>query len=74
MKNSIITLLTDFGLKDPYVASMKGVILEINPRCTLVDITHQVNPHHIEEGAFILANVYATFPKGTIHLLSLIHI
>ena len=67
MRNPIITLLTDFGLKDPYVASMKGVILRINPRCTLVDITHR-NPHDIEEGAFILANAYSTFPKGTIHL------
>jgi len=64
----IITLLTDFGLKDPYVASMKGVILSINPQCTLVDITHQVSPYDIKEGAFILAHAYSTFPKGTIHL------
>jgi len=68
MRNPIITLLTDFGLKDPYVASMKGVILSINPRCTLVDITHQVSPHDIREGAFILARAYSNFPKGTIHL------
>jgi hypothetical protein len=65
---SIITLLTDFGTKDHYVASMKGVILTINPRATLVDITHQVPPHEIEEGAFILANAYSSFPRGTIHL------
>jgi len=68
MRNPIITLLTDFGLKDPYVASMKGVILSINPQCTLVDITHQVNSHDIKEGAFILAQAYSNFPKGTIHL------
>jgi S-adenosylmethionine hydrolase len=68
MKNSIITLLTDFGTKDHYVASMKGVILKINPQCTLVDITHHVNPHDIREGAFILANTYSHFPIGTIHL------
>jgi hypothetical protein len=68
MRKPIITLLTDFGLKDPYVASMKGVILSINPRCTLVDITHQVSPHDIKEGAFILGQAYSTFPKGTIHL------
>ena len=68
MRNPVITLLTDFGLKDPYVASMKGVILSINPQCTLVDITHQVSPHDIREGAFILAQTYSTFPKGTIHL------
>ena len=64
----IITLLTDFGLKDPYVASMKGVVLSINPQCTLIDITHQVSPHDIKEGAFTLAQTYSTFPKGTIHL------
>ncbi len=68
MRNPIITLLTDFGLKDPYVASMKGVMLSINPQCTLVDITHQVSSHDIREGAFILAQAYSTFPKGTIHL------
>jgi S-adenosylmethionine hydrolase len=68
MKNSIVTLLTDFGTKEHYVASMKGVILNINPQCLLIDITHQVNPHDIQEGAFILANAYSYFPKGTIHL------
>jgi S-adenosylmethionine hydrolase len=68
MRNPIITLLTDFGTKDYYVASMKGIILRINPRCTLIDITHQVKPHDIKEGAFILANAYSSFPKGTIHL------
>lgn len=68
MKRPIITLLTDFGTKDHYVASMKGAILNINPRCLLIDITHRVNPQDIEEGAFILANAYSYFPKGTIHL------
>ena len=68
MKNPIITLLTDFGTKDHYVASMKGVILNINPRCTVIDITHHVNPYDIEEGAFILANAFSSFPRGTIHL------
>jgi S-adenosylmethionine hydrolase len=68
MKNSIITLLTDFGTKDYYVASMKGVILNINPWCLLIDITHQVSSHNIREGAFILASAYSFFPEGTIHL------
>jgi S-adenosylmethionine hydrolase len=68
MKKAIITLLTDFGTKDHYVASMKGAILTINPQCTLVDITHHVSPHNITEGAFILASAYSSFPKGTIHL------
>jgi len=68
MRDRIITLLTDFGTKDHYVATMKGIILGINPRCTLVDITHHIAPQGIEEGAFILAHAYAFFPKGTIHL------
>ncbi len=68
MRNSIITLLTDFGIRDHYVASMKGVILQINPKCTLVDISHQINPHDIKEGAFLLSSTYSYFPKGTIHL------
>ena len=68
MRKPVITLLTDFGTKDHYVASMKGVILKINPQCALVDITHQVSPHDIQEGAFILANAYSYFPIGTIHL------
>jgi len=68
LKNPIITLLTDFGTKDHYVASMKGVILNTNPRCHLIDITHHVSRHDIREGAFILANAYSHFPKGTIHL------
>jgi S-adenosylmethionine hydrolase len=68
MRPPIVTLLTDFGTKDPYLASMKGVILNINPQCILIDITHQVSPHDIQEGAFILASSYSYFPKGTIHL------
>jgi hypothetical protein len=68
MRHSFITLLTDFGTKDHYVASMKGTVLSINPQCTLIDITHHVSPHDIKEGAFILANAYSFFPKGTIHL------
>lgn len=68
MRNPIITLLTDFGIRDHYVASLKGVILGINPRCSLIDISHQVSPQDIIEGAILLANVFSYFPKGTIHL------
>lgn len=64
----IITLLTDFGTKDHYVASMKGVMLGINPGCTLVDISHHVDPQDIEGGAFLLASAFSSFPRGTIHL------
>jgi len=68
MRDPIITLLTDFGTKDHYVASMKGVILSINPKCLLIDMTHQVSPQDIREGAFLLAHAFSYFPRKTIHL------
>jgi S-adenosylmethionine hydrolase len=70
MANSgrIITLLTDFGLRDHFVASMKGVMLGLNPDISLVDITHLVPPQDIHTGAFILGQAYESFPAGTIHL------
>jgi hypothetical protein len=68
MKEPVITLLTDFGLADHYVAAMKGVILGICPRARLVDITHQIAPFSISEGAYTLAQAWQYFPKGTVHL------
>lgn len=65
---NIITLTTDFGLADAYVASMKGVILIINPGVTLVDITHNIPPQDIRAAAFILHTGHAFFPDGTIHV------
>jgi S-adenosyl-L-methionine hydrolase (adenosine-forming) len=64
----MITLTTDFGLKDPYVAEMKGVILTINPNATLIDITHEVEKFNISIGAFLLASATPYFPKGTVHV------
>ncbi len=64
----IITLTTDFGLRDPYVGIMKGVILSIAPGASLVDITHEVGSHDVAEGAFALASAYRYFPPGTVHL------
>ena len=64
----MITLTSDFGLKDPYVAEMKGVILSINPKTTIVDITHGIEKFDIRTGAFILASVVPYFPKGTVHI------
>ena len=64
----MITLTSDFGLKDPYVAEMKGVILTINPNATIIDITHDVEKFDIRMGAFMLASVAPYFPKGTVHL------
>ncbi len=66
---SLITLITDFGTADPYAGVLKGVILSINPSCTIVDITHQIPPQDINEAAFTLMTAYAYFPPGTIHLV-----
>lgn len=63
-----MTLLTDFGLSDPFVAVMKGVILSLNPDITFVDITHMIPPQDIHSGAFTLGQAYSYFPSGTIHL------
>jgi S-adenosyl-L-methionine hydrolase (adenosine-forming) len=64
----IITLLTDFGLADPYVAMMKGVILSINPEAVLVDISHSIPTGLIARGAEMIRESYPFFPKGTVHL------
>ena len=63
-----ITLLSDFGLKDSYVAQMKAVILSICPKATTVDISHQVERHNLRMGAFILASAAPYFPDRTIHV------
>ena len=64
----IITLLTDFGLSDSYVAEVKGVLLSRAPGSTLVDITHQVAPGDLRGGQFLLARAWHRFPVGTVHL------
>lgn len=66
--SGVITLLTDFGYKDHYVGAMKGVILNINPEVTIVDISHGISPHKVLEGAIMLSHCYAYFPHGTIHV------
>ncbi len=64
----IITILSDFGLRDHFVAAAKGVILNLNPDVTLVDISHQIAPQDIFSGAFTLGQSYSYFPSGTVHL------
>ena len=65
----IATLLTDFGCSDPYVASMKGVILSMCPRVQLVDICHDVPPHDVMAAAFILAQTAPNYPPQTLHII-----
>ena len=64
----LITLLTDFGDRDSFVASMRGVILTINPHATLVDLSHHVPPHSVEDAAYLLKSCYRYFPEGTVHV------
>ena len=64
----IITLTTDFGTGDAYTASMKGVILSLNPKAVIIDICHTVEPQNILQTAFILSTACPYFPEGTIHL------
>jgi S-adenosylmethionine hydrolase len=64
----MITLTTDFGLKDPYVAEMKAVILSICPNAVIVDITHEIAKFNIRMGAYVLASAVPYFPAGSIHV------
>jgi S-adenosylmethionine hydrolase len=65
----LITLTTDFGTRDAYVAAMKGVLLSIAPQACLVDITHEIHPQDVLEAAFVLREAVPYFPPGTIHLV-----
>ncbi len=65
----LITMTTDFGMSDGYVGTMKGVILSIAPDATIVDITHDIQPHAISQAAFVVASAAPYFPPGTIHLV-----
>jgi S-adenosyl-L-methionine hydrolase (adenosine-forming) len=64
----IITLTSDFGETDHYIACMKGVILQYAPDARLIDVTHAVQPHDVVHGAFVLRQVFDYFPVGTIHI------
>jgi hypothetical protein len=64
--SGLIALLTDFGLKDPFVGVMKGVIYGIAPDIRVIDITHSINPQDIKSAAWVLATSYSYFPENTI--------
>ncbi|MFQ6047931.1 MAG: S-adenosyl-l-methionine hydroxide adenosyltransferase family protein [Phycisphaerae bacterium] len=66
---AVITLTTDFGRRDHYVASMKGIILQIDPGATIVDVCHEVQAHQVLQAAFILRSVWPAFAAGTIHVV-----
>jgi len=67
--SAIITLTTDLGLTDAYVAAMKGVMLSINPEVKLIDICHTIKPQNIPQAAFVLGMAHRFFPEKTIHVV-----
>jgi S-adenosylmethionine hydrolase len=68
MRSRLITLSTDFGYKDPFVGTMKGVILGINPDVRIIDLTHGIPPQDLTAAALVLRHSVAFFPRGTIHV------
>lgn len=68
-KTPIVTLTTDFGLNDYFVAVLKGVLLQELPSARLIDVTHNLSRHDIISAAFVIKEVVAYFPVGTIHLV-----
>lgn len=65
----IVTIISDFGLRDEYAGVIKGVILSICPSASIVDITHQIDPQDILQAAYLVPSFYRFFPQGTVHLI-----
>ena len=68
MPGRLLTLLTDFGTSDAYVAAVKGVVLGINPGLSIIDITHDVAPQDVPAACFLLGAAAPYFPRGTVHV------
>src|SRR3989442_11727058 len=66
--SGIVTLLTDFGLDDAYVGAMKGAILTMHPKTTIIDLSHGVRPFAVLQGAFLLDSAWRSFPVGSVHV------
>ena len=66
---SIITLTSDYGLKDHFVGALKGKILSEYSEAKIIDISHEIDPFNTVEASYIISASYASFPKGTVHLI-----
>jgi len=66
---SIITLTTDYGVKDHFVGALKGKLLSEFREATIIDISHDIDPFNVAEAAYIIGAAYNSFPKGTVHLI-----
>ncbi len=67
----VVTITSDFGLEDYYLAILKGALLCRQPALQLIDITHNIKQYDIVQAAFVVKNAYSSFPKGSIHILSI---
>ena len=67
---AIITLTSDFGHRDAYVAILKATIITKDPSTTIIDISHNIEPANIAHGAFILGSAFHNFPVNTVHLIA----
>jgi hypothetical protein len=68
---AVVTFMSDYGLKDHYVAAVKATILSVNPLINIVDISHHIKPFDIAHGAYVLKNSYPLFPEGSVHLVGI---
>ncbi len=68
---TIITLTSDWGIKDHYAGMVKGAILSELPDAVVVDISHSIVPYHLNSASFVLKNTFASFPKNTIHIVDI---
>ena len=67
---AIVTLTSDFGHRDAYVAILKATLLSLEPSLNIIDVSHEVEPANIAHGAFVIGSAYANFPKKTVHLIA----
>lgn len=68
---ALVTLMSDFGTEDHYVAAVKAALLQANPSINIIDISHQIQPADIGHAGYVLKSVYRDFPPNTVHLCSI---
>ena len=66
---AIVTITSDFGQRDHYVALLKGTLISMDPAIQIMDISHEIKPYDIVEAAYVLGNCWKVYPKGTIHVM-----
>ncbi len=71
--SKILTITSDLGMKDHYVAVIKGLLLSKNEGLQIVDVTHEIKHYDIAQAAFVVKNTWKNFPKGTVHLIHISH-